>query len=192
VGTINSNRFIKFLVLFCLVSFQANSAFAEDNDYEEAVSRWASYEDVAKWLENNFVYDKDRLNVVINRTRSSGPSGLLARNPGVTYEQKRGYCTDSANFARHALNRINPAYKAQFVFIKNLYGQPHHWVTGFVVDGKIMVMDYGAGPEWEVMKGIHGPYDSLEQYAEYLRSLNIRRFTPELVEWRPNFPGQED
>lgn len=192
MNTGNSNGVIRLLVLFGLALAQVSSAFAQDNDYEAAVSKWTSYEDVARWLEGNFVFDSGRLNVVISRTRSSGPSGLLARKPSDTYEQKSGYCTDSANFARQALNTVNPAYKAQFVFIKNQYGQPHHWVTGFVVNGKIMVMDYGAGPEWNAMKGIHGPYDSLEQYAEYLRSLNIRRFAPELVEWRPNFPGQED
>jgi len=53
-------------------------------------------------------------------------------------------------------------------------------------------MDYGAGPEWGSMKGVHGPYDSLDQYAEFLRSLNIKRFAPELVAWKPRFPGQED
>jgi hypothetical protein len=192
MNTGNSNGVIRLLVLFGLALAQVSAAFAQDNDYETAVAKWTSYEDVARWLEGNFVFDSGRLNVVISRTRSSGPSGLLARNPRGTYEQKSGYCTDSANFARQALNTINPAYKAQFVFIKNQYGQPHHWVTGFVVNGKIMVMDYGAGPEWKAMKGIHGPYDSLEQYAEYLRTLNIRRFAPELVEWRPTFPGQED
>ena len=183
---------IKLLVLFWLALLQAGGAFAEDKGYEATVSQWKSYEDVARWLDGNFVFDSGRLNTIINRTRSSGPAGLLARNPGTTYEQKSGYCTDSANFARRALNQINPAYKAQFIFIKNRYGQPHHWVTGFMVNNKIMVMDYGAGPEWKAMKGVHGPYDSLEQYAAFLSSLNIRQFAPELVEWKPNFPGQED
>jgi len=192
MGTGSSNRVIKLFAIFCFVLFQASSAHAEVGNYEAEVSKWTSYVEVSKWLNDNFVFDSGRLNAVISRTRTSGPSGLLARKPSSTYEQKSGYCTDSANFALQALNKINPAYKAQFIFIKNQYGQPHHWVTGFTVDGKIMVMDYGAGPEWKGMKGVHGPYDSLEQYANFLRSLNIKRFSPELVEWRPNFPGQED
>lgn len=192
MDTRNGNRVMRLLLLFWLVLVQASGSFAQDKGYETAVSKWTSYEDVARWLDANFVFDSGRLDTVISRTRSSGPSGLLARKPNGTYEQKSGYCTDSANFARQALNTINPAYKAQFIFIKNQYGQPHHWVTGFVVNGKIMVMDYGPGPEWKSMKGIHGPYDSLEQYADYLRSLKIKRFTPELVEWRATFPGQED
>lgn len=117
---------------------------------------------------------------------------LLARAPQSTFEGKTGYCTDSANFALQALNRINPEYQAKLIYIKNQYGQPHHWVTGFINDGKIMAMDYGAGPEWTGVNGVHGPYDSLEQYAEFLSSLRIRRFSPESVEWHPVFPGQQD
>jgi hypothetical protein len=175
-----------------LILVPGGGAAAQESGYAAAVSGWASYKEVAAWLESNYVFDPGRLDTVISRTRESGPTGLLARKPGVTYEMKSGYCTDSANFARHALNTIDPGYKAQFVFIRNQYGQPHHWVTGFIVNGKIMVMDYGAGPEWKAMNGVHGPYDSLEQYAGFLRSLNIRRFAPESVEWRAVFPGQED
>lgn len=187
-----SDHIIRLLAFIYLVLMPLSSALAEEGNYETATSRWTSYEDVAKWLKSNFVYNSGRLRVVIGRTKLSGPSGLLARKPEITYEQKSGYCADSANFARQALNKIKPAYKARFVFIKNQYGQPHHWVTGFVVDGKIMVMDYGAGPEWQAMIGLHGPYDALDQYAEYLRSLNIKNFSPEQVEWRQDFPGQED
>lgn len=187
-----SNVVIRLLALFGLVLAHSGSALAQDNGYEAVISQWKSHEDVARWLDGNFTFDSGRLNTILSRTRSNGASGLLARNPSATYEQKSGYCTDSANFARLALNRINPAYKAQFIFIKNRYGQPHHWVTGFTVNNKIMVMDYGAGPEWKAMKGVHGPYDSLDQYAAFLSSLNIRQFAPELVEWKPNFPGQED
>lgn len=192
MNNVNSNRVIKLVALFCFTFFQASGVHAEGGNYEAAVSTWTSYDEVAKWLGDNFVFDSGRLNVVISRTRTSGPSGLLARNPSSTYEQKSGYCSDAANFALQTLNKINPAYKAQFIFIKNQYGQPHHWVTGYTVEGKIMVMDYGASPEWKGMTGVHGPYDSLEQYADFLRSLNIKRFSPESVEWRPNFPGQED
>jgi len=181
-----------FAATFLLFFAQTLPAAAAADDYENAVSKWRSYEDVARWLDGNFAFDTARLQSILGRTRANGPSGLLARTARGTYEQKSGYCTDAANFALQALNRIDSTYKAQFVFIRNQYGQPHHWVTGFTVNGRIMVMDYGAGPEWKGMKGVHGPYDTLEQYGEFLRSLNIKRFAPEAVEWKPNFPGQED
>jgi hypothetical protein len=131
----NSGKYVvRLLALLSLVLVQIGAAIAQDDDYEAAVAKWTSYENVAAWLESNYRFDSGRLDAVIRRTRTSGPAGLLARKPGATFELKSGYCTDSANFARHALNTIDPAYNAQFVFIKNQYGQPHHWVTGFVVN----------------------------------------------------------
>lgn len=180
------------LLLICVTGLFATLAQAQDADYEKTVAQWKRYEDVGNWLERNFVFDHERLNAVIASTRADGPSGLLAHKPATTFIEKRGYCTDSANFATQALNRINPDYQARLVFIKNRYGQPHHWVTGFMLNGKIMVMDYGAAPEWSGMRGVHGPYESLDQYRAFLRGLGIRRFDPESVEWRPTFPGKED
>lgn len=182
---------MRFAVLLGMFLSLAGNAVGQAGGYEATVSKWTSYEDVAKWLDGNFAFDHSRLNLILKRTQRNGPGGLLARPATETYDTKAGYCTDAANFAIEALNRINPEYKARYIFIKNQHGQPHHWVTGFMQDGKIMVMDYGAGPEWRSMKGVHGPYDSLDQYADFLRSLDIRKFAPELVEWRPVFPGQE-
>lgn len=156
-----------------------------------AVQNWKSYQDVGTWLQKNFAFDHSRLQLILGRVRAEGPTGLLARSPAKTYEMKRGYCTDSAKLAIDALNRINPAYDAQYVFIKNKAGPAQHWVTGFKVDGKIMIMDYGASPEWWRMLGIHGPYESLDQYRDFLASLNIKGFSVDSVQWRP-MPGQED
>lgn len=168
------------------------ASVASQGAYEAAISKWSSYQDVANWLKANFAFDHGRLNTILLRTRQNGPAGLLARGASSTYDMKSGYCTDAAAFAIQSLNRINPDYKARYIFIKNRFGQPHHWVAGFQVDGKIMVMDYGASSEWGGMNGVHGPYDSLDQYAEFLNSLRITRFSPESVEWKSIFPGQQD
>jgi hypothetical protein len=168
------------------------TSVAQGVGYEVAISKWSSYQDVANWLKANFAFDQSRLGNILVRTRQNGPAGLLARGASGTYDMKSGYCTDAAAFAIQSLNRINPDYKARYVFIKNRFGQPHHWVAGFLVDGKIMVMDYGASSEWGSMNGVHGPYDSLDQYAEFLNSLRIPRFSPESVEWKSTLPGQQD
>lgn len=167
----------------------AGPAWAQD--YAGQVAQWASYKDVAAWLDDNFVFDKARLDQVQGRVRESGPNGLLARNPASTFALKQGYCTDAASFAIDALNRINPEYKAGWVFIKNGAGPPHHWVAGFQADGKTYIMDYGPGPEWRQMRGVHGPYESLDEYKAFLSGLNLRRFFPERVEWR-EMPGAQD
>jgi hypothetical protein len=38
------------------------------------------------------------------------------------------------------------------------------------MDGKLYIMDYGAGGGWGAMNGIHGAYDSLHGYVEFLSS----------------------
>jgi hypothetical protein len=37
-------------------------------------------------------------------------------------------------------------------------------------------MDYGAGPRWSQMIGIHGPYNSLDEYGEFLKNVNAKGF----------------
>lgn len=167
-------------------------AAADDLSYASTVAQWKSYSDVADWLRSNFKFDPGRLNSILQRTRQNGPSGLLARSAEGTFKQKSGYCTDAAAFAIQSLNQLRPEYVAKYIFIKNRFGQPHHWVAGFMVDGKIMVIDYGAAAEWGGMNGVHGPYDSLDQYADFINSLRIARFAAESVEWRGVFPGQQD
>lgn len=183
-------RRIRIFALAAVLLAAASAAFGQDS-YDMAVQNWKSYQDVGKWLEKNFSFDHSRLQLILGRVRAEGPTGLLAHSPAKTYEMKRGYCTDSAKLAIDALNRINPAYNAQYVFIKNKAGPAQHWVTGFKVEGKIMIMDYGASSEWWRMLGIHGPYESLDQYRDFLASLNIKGFSVDSVQWR-QMPGQED
>lgn len=182
---------MRLLGALCVSLCLSGVALAQ-SAFDAQVAGWTSHRDVAQWLEANFAFDSSRLDTILERTKRSGPGGLLARSPAGTFESKRGYCTDAAAFAIGALNRIDPAHDAKYVFIRNQYGQPHHWVAAYKVDGKIMVMDYGAGPEWASMKGVHGPYESLDQYADFLRGLSIKNFAPASVEWRKVFPGQED
>lgn len=176
-------------LMVVLLTFSSVSAAVS---YEEAVNKWSSYKDVGEWLNNNFSFDRSRLGTVQKRIRAQGPAGLLARNPSGTYDSKRGYCVDSANLALDALNRIDPGHNARWIFVKNGSGKPHHWVTGFTVEGKLYIMDFGAGPHWSDMKGIHGPYESLDGYADFLSSLNLPGFSVGKVAWRNQFPGQED
>jgi len=184
----STKRLFSLAVLLLAFIGQAHS---QELAYDAAVSTWKSYEDVAKWLDDNFSFDRGRLQTILGRVRQAGPTGLLARKPSKTYEMRSGYCTDSAKLAIDALNKINPDYQARYVFIRNRAGPAHHWVTGFKLDGKVMVMDYGASPEWSAMRGVHGPYESLSGYADFLATLRIRGFAVDTVEWR-DMPGQED
>lgn len=185
---IPSTAHLVFMALSCLF---AGTALGADNKYEAEVSKWKSHEDVAKWLKSNFVFDKSRQGQVIRQLKETGPENVLTRKPETLFENRSGYCRDAAGFARDALNRIDVEHEARYIFIKNKYGQPNHWVTGFRVDNKLYVMDYGAGAHWRVMQGVHGPYESLDDYRNFLLSLRIQGFEPEFVRWR-DIPGQED
>ena len=164
--------------------------------YEVAISSWASYEDVGTWLEENFIFDTSRQDVVLARNSEQGIVGegntLLVRDPSRLFEDKKGYCGDAGYFAIDALNKINPAYNARWVLIENGMGPPSHWVTGFSFRGKLYIMDYGAGHGWSEMMGIHGPYDTLSDYAGFLSSLNLNRFSVAWVKWFDPVPVTVD
>ena len=145
--------------------------------YQEAVANWKSYHDVADWLNNNFYFSWSR----VSHAQKQG----LVRQPKNLYNIKKGYCIDAALFAQRALNKINPEYKASLIYIDNLEpNQNDHWVTGFYEKGQLYVMDYGTGGGgWMSMRGVHGPYDSLDQYRNFLSTLSIKTFTVGEVVW---------
>ncbi|MBT3347032.1 MAG: hypothetical protein HOH97_07825 [Thiotrichales bacterium] len=175
--------------LLLLLSF---SCTVSAGSYEDAVSKWKSYKDVATWLNSNFTFEKRRQKQISKRLKKQGPSGLLIRNPATLYEDNdKGYCADSANFAIKSLNKIDPSYNARWVFILNDKGRPNHWVAAFDHDEKLYIMDYGTGRKWEEMQGVHGPYNSLDEYRDYLASLSLPNFKVGKVIFR-DMPGQED
>jgi len=166
------------------------AGFASDS-FDEAVASWKSYEDVGTWLNSNFYFDKSRQSTIQKRLKAQGPPGLLVRAPEKLFKSREGYCADAANFAIKALNKIDPSYNARWVFISNAAGRPNHWVAAFDYNDKLYIMDYGAGKKWSAMTGIHGPFDSLEGYRDFLASLSLPSFAVGDVQFR-EIPGQED
>lgn len=185
-----SDTWSQILWVFCGLFLVAGAAGAQTR-YETEVMTWKSHEEVGKWLKSNFVFDKNRQAQVQAHLKDNGVENVLTRKPDTLFENRNGHCRDSAAFARDALNRISPAYKARYIFIKNKSGPPNHWVTGYIVDGKLYVMDYGAGKQWWQLEGVHGPFESLEDYKTFLASLTVKGFAPEFVRWR-DIPGQQD
>lgn len=184
-----ANTFGRMLLVFSCV-LAANFAAAATK-YEEAVATWKAPEDVAKWLKSNFIFDKDRQSQVLAQLKETGPENVLTRKPDTLFENRNGYCRDAAAFAKDALNKINPDYRARYIFIKNSAGPTNHWVTGYRVNNQLYVIDYGAGKHWSGMEGVHGPYASLEDYKIFLSSLNLKGFSAEQVRFR-DIVGKED
>ena len=162
--------------------------------YPVTVQTWKSYKDVATYMESNWSFDKSTQRQYIQKLRkykqlnggdlSDYTVSELSMTPKEAYNSGSGFCGDSAVLIKDALNKINPSYNAKIIFIWNGYGKPHHWVTGFYVEDKLYVMDYGTGSHWSEMMGTHGPYNSLDEYGEFLKTVNANNFKFGSVEWR--------
>ena len=142
-----------FLLIILLVGCSTLS-------YQDRVRSWDSHEDVARWMQTNFRWDK----------------GFSKRTPKEVYKYRSGDCLDGTNFAVATLNLINPQYHARPVYITNALGPPHHWVAAFDYNGKLYIMDYSQGYLWAAMRGTHGPYNSLIEYRKFLDTLPIPKF----------------
>jgi hypothetical protein len=138
-----------------------------EKTYGETVFEWKSYQDLMKWMENVFSFDRRRY----EEFKGTLP---VPRTPQETFRLQSGIYIDAAFFLKEALNRINPYYDARIVvLIIRPYGF-NHYVCSFRAGGKLFIMDYGT-PYPEVT-GVHGPYSSLEEYKMfYKKHLPIKR-----------------
>ncbi len=158
---------LKFLIVFFFLL--SACATIPQKTYEEAVSEWKSYKDVAKWMSWNFSYDMNRLDEGLRKYSHDNP--MPVRSPQETYRLKTGVCFDAARFAQETLNRIAASYRAEIVYIvyedsRYFKGSaPTHYVCSFWKDGKLYIMDYGTTAK--SLMGIHGPYNSLDEYKKF-------------------------
>jgi hypothetical protein len=82
-----------------------------------------------------------------------------------TFHLKSGIYIDAAEFSKRTLNQINPSYKAQTVVIVVRPSVFNHYVCSFKKEGKLFIMDYGT--PYKEITGVHGPYDSLDEYRKF-------------------------
>jgi len=130
----------------------------EGGAYAEAISRWKSHQDVVKWMERDFSLDMERY----KRFKGRSP---IPRTPEETFKLKSGIYIDAAEFSKKTLNYINPSYKAQTVVILVRPNVFNHYVCAFRKDGKLFILDYGT--PHKAITGVHGPYDSLDEYKSF-------------------------
>lgn len=125
--------------------------------YDQTVSQWKSYRDLERWMERDFSFDMERFKKF---------EGTLPppRTPEETFRLKSGIYIDAAIFARETLSRIDSSYKARIVVLLIKQGA-NLYVCSFVKDSKLFMMDYGT--PYKKMVGVHGPFNSLEQYKAF-------------------------
>jgi hypothetical protein len=81
-----------------------------ERTYDETVSEWKSYQDLVKWMENDFSFDKERYEKFVGTLP-------VPRTPQETFQLRSGIYIDAATFLKETLNRINPSYKGQIVIL---------------------------------------------------------------------------
>lgn len=126
--------------------------------YTEAISQWKSFQGVVDWMQRDFSFDAERY------TRFKGTLPI-PRTPEETFQRKSGIYIDAVEFSKKTLNHINPSYKAQTVVILVRPNVFNHYVCVFRKDGKFFVLDYGT--PYKEITGIHGPYNSLDDYKKF-------------------------
>ena len=176
-------------LVFALVFIMFGVTISQADSYDKTVDSWSSPEDVSTWLKNKWEFSSSDATRVAYKIRTEGPQVIKAKSAEDTFNNPIGWCKDSANFAKETLNKMDEEYKAGYIFIKNKLGPPNHWVTGYRYKGKIYVVDYGAGSHWSDMMGTHGPYDTLEEYEDFLKTINHNNFQLEEVMWYGKGPG---
>jgi len=131
-----------------------------EKTYDETVSQWKSYQDVVKWMENNYSVDRKRF-------EGTPP---ISRIPSETFQLKSGIDIDAAMFLRETLNRINSSYQAQIVVLMIRPNVFNRYVCSFKKDDKLFIMNYGT--PYKELTGVRGPYHSLEEYKEFYEKHN--------------------
>lgn len=144
--------------------------------YDETVSQWKSYEDLVKWMEKDFSFDRERY----KKFEGTLP---IPRTPEETLQLKSGIYIDAAMFSKESLNRINPSYKAQIVVIMVWPNVFNHYVCSFKKDGKLFIMDYGT--PYKEVTGFHGPYKSLEEYKRFYEKHHTEKRRVEGIGYLP-------
>ena len=144
--------------------------------YAETISEWKSYEDLVKWMERDFSLEVERY----KRFKGTLPT---PRTPEETFQLKSGIYIDAAEFSKITLNRINPSYKAQTAVILVRPNVFNHYVCAFKRDGKIFILDYGT--PYKEITGVHGPYNSLEEYKKFYEEHHPMKRKIEAITYLP-------
>jgi hypothetical protein len=172
---INQKHIVKlgFLVLPVFIVILFACATVPTKTYEETVSQWKSYKDVDKWMRSHFSYDLKR------RKESAGkPAMPTPQSPEETFKRKSGVCFDMAYFLKDVLNRIDPSYEAKVVRVEvsPFPTFKHDYVCSFNKEGKLFIMmQYGVRLSiFSNMVGVHGPFNSLDEFKNYYEGIHPR------------------
>jgi hypothetical protein len=145
------------IILFFLLS--STPSWAET--YDQWVESCRSYKDVAVWLNHNFRYEKDQNGDGQLFSQGNKKRPRIQRLEEI-FRYRCGCTLDASLFARETLNRINPDYRAEIIYLSPDRSQAHY-LCGFFLGENLFIMDYGN--LYENMIGTHGPFKNLDHYV---------------------------
>lgn len=146
------------------------------NTYAETISEWKYYQDLVKWMENEFSFDAERY----KKYEGTLP---VPRTPEETFQLKSGIYVDIAPFLKETLNRINRSYNAKIVVLMTRPYRFNHYVCSFQKGGRLFIMDYGT--PFKEVTGVHGPYASLEEYKKFYEKRHPIKREIEAISYLP-------
>jgi hypothetical protein len=148
-----------------------------EKTYAETISQWKTYQDLVEWMEKDFSFDEERY----KHFEGTLPT---PRTPEKTFQLKSGIYIDAAEFSKRTLNQIDPSYKAQTVVIVVRPSVFNYYVCSFKKEGKLYVIDYGS--PYKEITGIHGPYNSLDEYKEFYQNHHPEKRRVEGIGYLPD------
>lgn len=148
--------------------------------YGDALSRWTSPADLARWLGPRFEYDTRRALALSETARDAGQRAQV-HAPEAFFADPTGVCVDLAHFAVTTLRRIAPQAEARYLMIEfepiRIDGHTlrRHWVASYRHDGALYFFADSKRPEH-----IAGPYATVEQFVSEYAAYRARP----IVRWR--------
>ena len=169
---------MRYILIMLLIFFIGCSGMqtTKSSDYEAWLSTCKDYKDVSAWLDKNFTYDKERLQV--RKQRMSAP----LYPPEYTFYKKSGVCSDAAIFTKDALTKLG--YKAEVVFLDSP-ARIDHFVTAFWLEDGMYIMDYATLTP--ACRSTWGPFEGLDDYVKNIYTVCSRH--KKLDMWYFGFPA---
>jgi hypothetical protein len=148
--------------------------------YAEALARWKTPEDVAKFIDGAFAYDRERA-LALAETRNPHEVRPAIHTPEAMFASPRGVCIDLARFGVETLDRIDRSLQARYLMLEfepvAIAGRTlrRHWIATFTRDGQRWFFADSRRPGH-----VAGPYPSTEAFVAQYATTSGRA----IVAWR--------
>ena len=139
--------------------------------YADALATWKAPEDIARFIDALFVYDRSRALALAEPADARAVRPAIHR-PEAMFASAEGVCIDLARFGVETLNRLDGSFAARYLMLEFepvvIDGRTlrRHWIASFRRGGKVWFFADSRRPGH-----IAGPYDSvdafIDDYARY-------------------------